>query len=965
MSDSAPAKTNVFQFMVIRAPNSIEPKVSQRGYITDDDDLFSAQSTSRIGPMIYQKVFCEDPPEHPEHGFPPLPPNPIGIIRALLETLPFIEPACPNPAVMGSIEALRDRTYITASGRLFYILPDRLEHLQAPLIALLGAVLDVLHAPPLMLDKTLDINALRKKLISIFDGRLLHDVVFSRDEVYVEEFAAARRELFDTLYKLYILRRRVSINLEHIIEGLRALHVLEALAVEPSLIGDLDDLKTYLSATPIIHPLFARLHRFREPFNTIRPLGIGDLKVVKQWLCGYKAGDFAHVENVLEGESKIRVHRRLEKTEELFSFSSEKQEETQHDLQSTDRFELKREAESVIKQDLAVNLNATVTYSSMPIVATVTAGMSYTRSQTDQNKSADNFSREVLDKAVKRIQSRASEQRSTTKLFETEETNTHTLANPAGKGHISGIYRWLDKEYRAQLYNYGKRLMFEFILPEPAAFFVEARLRAYEGQIDVPKPPQVVKPQVAVLDFAANAIDQVKFNNLRLHYDLTDLSYPVQTKTVEFKDSTTGQAYFEGGGPTPLIMQPVTYACDLNSIGYNITSLAVEGTLQFSSMGTAGTTPAEKLYQNLLSISIDGTPVFSQNYVAVLWHSFHKPNVDDPHDETLHNKTTPYYHLTADRVDLVINGQNIQHSRLEVSAFLTYSKEALAEWQQYVYERVYKAEQDRLDKLYQEAAQAYQAQMATYHNRLAELRTMAVNELLQGQSDAFNRQLIGTELKRLCLAMLTKDFDASTADDVMTKLDAMGERQESFTYRQLEVKELPDAIAPTSVEVQFAIRDKTIGYPAPKLGEAAFKARYIQFLEQAFDWQQMAYLFYPYFWATPPKWIELMSRSDAGDANMSAFLQAGSCKVLLAVSPAYDDSVMHYLATGEPWEGGPAPVIGDPLYLPLYEEVRKQQDDLDGAKPEGKSWKFTVPTSLVYLENSSTPLPKSVCAETT
>jgi hypothetical protein len=42
----------------------------------------------------------------------------------------------------------------------------------------------------------------------------------------------------------------------------------------------------------------------------------------------------------------------------------------------------------------------------------------------------------------------------------------------------------------------------------------------------------------------------------------------------------------------------------------------------------------------------------------------------------------------------------------------------------------------------------------------------------------------------------------------------------------------------------------------------------------------------------------------------------------------------------------------------LYEEVRDEQDDLRNATPEGASWTFSLPTSLVYLEDSSSPLPQ-------
>jgi hypothetical protein len=37
--------------------------------------------------------------------------------------------------------------------------------------------------------------------------------------------------------------------------------------------------------------------------------------------------------------------------------------------------------------------------------------------------------------------------------------------------------------------------------------------------------------------------------------------------------------------------------------------------------------------------------------------------------------------------------------------------------------------------------------------------------------------------------------------------------------------------------------------------------------------------------------------------------------------------------------------------------MRRQQDDRTGGKPEGSTWTYTVPTSLVYLHGSETGLP--------
>jgi hypothetical protein len=199
---------------------------------------------------------------------------------------------------------------------------------------------------------------------------------------------------------------------------------------------------------------------------------------------------------------------------------------------------------------------------------------------------------------------------------------------------------------------------------------------------------------------------------------------------------------------------------------------------------------------------------------------------------------------------------------------------------------------------------------------------------------------------------LAKEFDADATDDLLTHLDGMGVREVEYLATRLEVNEQPG-----KTTVGWKTSSHPVGYPAINLDVARAKGRYLQFLEQAFEWQQLAYVFYPYFWSTPPKWIQLMARSDDTDPNFTAFLQAGAARVLVAVTPAFDEAVLHFLATKEPWEGGPAPAIGDPLFLPLHQELRKQQDDLYGAVPEGEPWEFTVPTSLVYLHGSSTPLP--------
>ena len=101
------------------------------------------------------------------------------------------------------------------------------------------------------------------------------------------------------------------------------------------------------------------------------------------------------------------------------------------------------------------------------------------------------------------------------------------------------------------------------------------------------------------------------------------------------------------------------------------------------------------------------------------------------------------------------------------------------------------------------------------------------------------------------------------------------------------------------------------------------------------------------------KWYEQYQNLDEVDYLFGAFLRAGAARVLISVKPQYETAVMHYLYTGEVWNGGPAPVIGDDLYIPIHEELRNQQDDLHGGEPDGAPWEYIVPTPLVYLQEGS------------
>ena len=221
---------------------------------------------------------------------------------------------------------------------------------------------------------------------------------------------------------------------------------------------------------------------------SIKPLGIGDLKVVKQKLRAYVASEVAHIENVLRGENKERRYRVLDRTEEMLTTSTETEEETTRDTQTTDRFELKKESEKTIQEQMSVQAGVTVSGSYGMVTFGAHGDFAYSTASQQSEKSASNFAHEVVDKAVSRVQKKTREERVTKQLHEVEELDTHGIDNRGAPDHVTGVYRWVDKHYEAQIYNYGRRLMFEFIVPEPAAYWEWAQSHQPKKSFTSPPP---------------------------------------------------------------------------------------------------------------------------------------------------------------------------------------------------------------------------------------------------------------------------------------------------------------------------------------------------------------------------------------------------------------------------------------------------------------------------------------------
>jgi len=243
--------------------------------------------------------------------------------------------------------------------------------------------------------------------------------------------------------------------------------------------------------------------------GNVQPVGVGELLIVKQQLVRYQGGDLAHIENVLEGETKTREHRRARKTEEFFEFGIETATEEERDLQSTERFEIQKEAEETIKRETKFEAGLTISASYGSILE-VEANTNYAleKSKERSTKLASELSKEIVSKSVSKFSEKVREKRTMRITAEVEEKNLHELINPAGNEHVVGVYQWIDKVYEAQVFNYGLRTMYDFMVPEPGAFLNEALTQNLDEDagLKMPEPIKKVPSDLNISDYQKYAL---------------------------------------------------------------------------------------------------------------------------------------------------------------------------------------------------------------------------------------------------------------------------------------------------------------------------------------------------------------------------------------------------------------------------------------------------------------------------
>lgn len=568
--------------------------------------------------------------------------------------------------------------------------------------------------------------------------------------------------------------------------------------------------------------------------GNISPAGVGDLLVVKQQLKRYENGEVAHIENVLQGELREREHRKRRYSEDTTSTTTETEVAESQETQTTNRFELSQEVKRKVDTELKAEAGVKVSAKYGPSVkVTADAQFSYSNAKSESTAKANSMVREVVEKASQSYKEKMSRTVTRKLINEMEEINKHSVDGTGASEHIVGVYQWVNKVYEAQMYNYGLRVMYDFMVPEPAAWYLwSARKAANEEKAPTAPLPFFVSP---------DDIDEYNYRDLIALFEASDVIAP--------PDPFITQGMSKSGGPTP---EPGPIS-DFDTI------VIPEG---YEYLGYES-------YNLINGLTGDETDDDASGFEAIISHAFKAPG----------------------QVQVIISGYGLTSWTFSVNVLCRRTAISFENWQIKVWEALHTG---------------HARQMAIYEEKMA---SMVLDEgiHIEGRNPHFNRQIEETEIQKSCLALLTGTYPGWINSIVETEAG-----------------------------------------PVPQATFSSMQGAYVRFFMQAFEWENMSYLFYPYYWARAAKWRELLSLEDV-DAQFQKFLTAGFARVSVPVRPAFQRAVEHYRQTGQIWSGGKLPDITDGDYLPIALEVKAAQDGLGKEVPVGEPWDVVVPTSLVKL----------------
>lgn len=698
-----------------------------------------------------------------------------------------------------------------------------------------------------------------------------------------------------------------------------ARHYLHSVVILPSDVLSTEDSD---SKTPDTSTASSKTPFVRRPAFT-------DLVVVKEeWSC-YVAGEIAHIENVLQGERKVHEHILTEETETTETTETSTLNSLTLDQQTTERNSLQQEASKQTSYAIGVDgqVDVSAGYGPMDIATHLGASLNY--SVDESQSKASETSKEIVSRSVEVVETQVKESRSTRNLLRVTERNTHLFDNRTNpNGPVVGLYRWVDKINRLQNFTYPHRFVMEFQLPEPAAWYRWAMTKKVVPDVDVPKPPSFTMDDKDRRKLKPSDVERNTFMDLVARFSATGIEPPPEdhlhvNAAKEFISDTTLPA---GSRESPGLVPTMNGTIDLVvPEGYKAVSVSAalsaapllfkwkdqeisnNDNYQDALLGyhlVIGTVAIGGRKLSLLSADETTVNATNQSKGVPYRQAWLRARGELPKNEPPEtgSSSEDYEPFNAQgKVTAVVTIGGAAKGSMSISLKCELKEQAYKRWQLETFEQL-RIAHDNAKAAYDEAVA----------NATAELEL----DFPANPPDR-NAEIARDEIKRLVIEQL------------------LGKTLMGYET----------ALSPV---------DDAIG-PVVDLDKAQESARLIQFVEQAFEWSNITYVLYPYYWADRTKWADL-SRLQHTDTEFLRFLQAGSARVVLPARPGFEWATLFFSFTGKPWLGGAPPMPDDALYVSVAQEIQEQMDAPDDGLP-GDAWEVRMPTTLITLDADPT-LPK-------
>lgn len=591
----------------------------------------------------------------------------------------------------------------------------------------------------------------------------------------------------------------------------------------------------------------------------VRNIGIADYKKVVSHVCCYDAGEVSHIENIMAKELRSKETERTHKSEVTTTTEQTNESENFHDITTTERFEMQTEVAKILQENESFAANASVGYSGFGFSANIGANYATSTSKEESNRQAVNYAKDITQKATEKIVNRLRTEKVTKITDEFKEKNIHTFDNTKGINHISGVFRFVNSIYKNQIYNYGKRLMYEFMIPQPS----KLHKLGMEQNKSNPNAVFLQKPTDPRIQFPdANSINEYNYKALASKYGAEVSSFPEKVIAVNktFSGSKVGDnEVFDTTVDVPI---PQNY-------------ITTNAKLKFYSKYD---NDSRQLHAVGISFGNINLYADEKRFSLREW-------------DLIGNQSFYYLDKFKEKISVSYFVENYHSFTISLSVQCELSNEFTQKWKEETFNAIIKGYENQLNK---------------FNAQISDIQSLESNP-------GFYRQIENTVLRKNCITYLINETS-------LGQLFYTGNSLSSFSLTQ---------------------NQQLDNY-----------ANLVKFMEQAFEWGLMSYNFYPFYWGNRNDWTDLY-QYDCNDPLFRCFMQSGMARVVVTVKPGFEKAVLHFMATGQIWNGGEVPVLGNPLYLSIVDELKEQEYVVE------ETWETVVPTNLIALQSSGVAVEAS------